>query len=296
MNQIETLYQPSFNHPYAIQHKQNYVAATSPLVHQFVPPPHSPVAQHHPPSSPSPRHSIGHDFQGGHAQAKVQGPRSQVPVQNQSTPYASAAGLTQGITAPVLSPTKPISPTQHIGSASPQRYPMAAPPLPASVQRQQSPQNSSASSISQPSSPQSSASALREKERVALLLDINLELLQEMNKLQAEGKGGAPSPQQAAAMKAQGLPDQIAADEYIQVYYRVSSNISYLYNQPDMQLLNPQNQGQAPQKKGPPHPPQFMWAPPQMPSLDGKYAALRKLFPGWLGRDAPAGADAQPQQ
>lgn len=37
-----------------------------------------------------------------------------------------------------------------------------------------------------------------------------------MNKLQANGKGGAPNPQQAAAMKAQGLSDKIAADEYIQ--------------------------------------------------------------------------------
>ncbi|PSK56785.1 hypothetical protein B9Z65_6409 [Elsinoe australis] len=290
MNQIESLSQPSFNHPYEIHHQQSPYAAPSPLAHQFIPP-QSPVAptQLRQPSVPqSNRPTFGHEFQGGHVQTKVQSPRNIVPGQNQSNQYTSA-GLTQGIAAPVLSPTKQSTPpSQHTGSASPQKYPMAAPPLPASV-RQHSPQTSN-TSTSQPSSPQSAAHAGREKERVALLLDINLELLQEMNKLQANGKGGAPNPQQAAAMKAQGLSDKIAADEYIQVYYRVSANISYLYNQPDMQLLNPHNQGQMPQKKGPPHPPQFMWAPPHMASLNDKYAALRKLFPGWLGRDAPAGA------
>ncbi|KAF4549049.1 Hypothetical protein D9617_24g017640 [Elsinoe fawcettii] len=275
MNQIESLYQPSFQHPYEIHHQTPYAAAPSPLSHQFIPP-QSPVASAH-------RGGYRHDVP-GQVQTKVQSPRSIAPVQNQSNLHTSAAA-TQGIAAPVLSPTKQLTPPSHTGSASPQKYPMAAPPLPASV-RQQSPN----SNTSQPSSPQSAAHAAREKERVTLLLDINLELLQEMNKLQAEGKGGAPTPQLAAAQKAQGGSDKLASDEYIQVFYRVSSNITYLYNQPDMQLLDPRNAGQAPQKKGPPHPPQFMWAPPHMQSLNEKYAALRKLFPGWLGRYPPVGA------
>ncbi|KAF2218150.1 hypothetical protein BDZ85DRAFT_270871 [Elsinoe ampelina] len=277
MNQIESLYQPSFQHPYEIHHQTPYAAAPSPLSHQFIPP-QSPVAP--------PHHQVNRHDVPGNVQAKVQSPRSIAPVQNQSNLYTSAAG-TAGIAAPVLSPNKQLTPPSHSGSASPQKYPMAAPPLPASV-RQQSPNSNT--STSQPSSPQSAAHAAREKERVAILLEINLELLQEMSKLQAEGKGGAPNAQQAAALKAQGGSDKLASDEYIQVYYRVSSNITYLYNQPEMQLLNPQNAGQVPQKKGPPPPPQFMWAPPQMPALNDKYAALRKLFPGWLGRDAPAGA------
>ncbi|KAG8623163.1 hypothetical protein KVT40_008139 [Elsinoe batatas] len=258
MNQIESLYQPSFQHPYEIHHQTPYAAAPSPLSHQFIPPQSRVTPSHH--------QVYRHDVP-GNVQAKVQSPRS--------------------IAAPVLSPNKQLTPPSHSGSASPQKYPMAAPPLPASI-RQQSPNSNT--STSQPSSPQSAAHAAREKERVAILLEINLELLQEMSKLQAEGKGGAPNAQQAAAPKEQGGSDKVASDEYIQVYYRVSSNITYLYNQPEMQLLNPQNAGQVPQKKGPPPPPQFMWAPPQMPSLNDKYAALRKLFPGWLGRDAPAGA------
>ena len=88
---------------------------------------------------------------------------------------------------------------------------MAAPPLPASVQRQQSPASNSAS---QPGSP--ATKSLLERRRVALLLDINLALLEDMNRLQAEGKGGAVSSQQATLMRNQGLPDKRSSEEYSQ--------------------------------------------------------------------------------
>ena len=56
----------------------------------------------------------------------------------------------------------------------------------------------------------------QEKERILLLLEINLELLQEMHRLQAQGKGGATSPQAAAHLKKEGLPDASASEEYNQ--------------------------------------------------------------------------------
>ncbi|CAD0051681.1 unnamed protein product [Aureobasidium pullulans] len=61
-----------------------------------------------------------------------------------------------------------------------------------------------------------SANLSQEKERIALLLDINVELLQEMHRLQAQGKGGATSQSAAAHLKSQGLPDALASDEYTQ--------------------------------------------------------------------------------
>lgn len=83
------------------------------------------------------------------------------------------------------------------------------------MQMQPSPQTP-ARAPSQPRSPQSPAAQAREKERIALLLDINSELLQEMQNLQTQGKGGAPTPEHAALMKKQGLSAQMASDEYIQ--------------------------------------------------------------------------------
>lgn len=90
---------------------------------------------------------------------------------------------------------------------------MAAPPA---VHSHGGPHTPSARSHSQPLSPQSQASQAREKERIALLLEINAELLQEMHSLQSQGKGGAQSQEAAALLKKQGLPDKLASDEYVQ--------------------------------------------------------------------------------
>lgn len=67
-----------------------------------------------------------------------------------------------------------------------------------------------------PSARASPQNVSQEKERIALLLDINVELLQEMHRLQALGKGGATSPEAAVHLKKQGLPDTLASDEYTQ--------------------------------------------------------------------------------
>lgn len=168
---------------------------------------------------------------------------------------------------------------------------MAAPPLPQSAQRQQSPHGGSNPATSQPASPRTAASSALEKERVALLLEVNLLLLEELNNLLSQGKGGAVDAQQVALLRQQGMPEKRAADEYIQTFYRLKANLAYLYSQPDMQALNPQKQNQAqPANKGPAHPPAFMHPPPHMPGLESKYEALRKLFPGWVGKDAEIGS------
>lgn len=92
---------------------------------------------------------------------------------------------------------------------------MAAPPLPRNPQGMQSP-HSASSPHSQPQSPSAIASQAREKERTALLLDINAKLLQEINNLQAQGKGGAQNAQQAEALKLKGFSDKVASEDYTQ--------------------------------------------------------------------------------
>jgi len=97
---------------------------------------------------------------------------------------------------------------------------MAAPATPQATSAPhslQSPAGSTKdSSTSQPQSPQTASSQAREKERVRLLLEINLELLQEVQNLQAQGKGGAQNAQAAQYMKAQGMPDKVASEQYLQ--------------------------------------------------------------------------------
>ena len=70
--------------------------------------------------------------------------------------------------------------------------------------------------VHSPSAGASPVNLSQEKERISLLLEINLELLQEMHKLQAQGKGGATSPQAAAHLKKEGLSDALASEEYTQ--------------------------------------------------------------------------------
>jgi len=157
----------------------------------------------------------------------------------------------------------------------PQKSSMAAPAIPRGSQ-QQSPRTSTNSS-SQPQSPLTPTANPREKERISLLLDINVELLQEISTLQAQGKGGAQTPQQAEMFRKQGLPDKMASEEYIQTLYRLHANLGYLCGLSDLAQLKPDQK--------PPHPPNFMKPPPNMPGLEAKYSTLRELFPGWIGRD-----------
>lgn len=161
------------------------------------------------------------------------------------------------------------------------RYPMAAPPLPQTPSNRQ--QAASSDTASSPQTPQSPGNQNREQQRVALLLDINVELLHEVNRLQSEGKGGATSPQIQAQMKSQGQPSDFASDEYMQVLRRVQANLGYLM---------PTAQGdQQKVPKGPVH----MTPPQHMPQLQSKYDQLQELFPDWPGMDRrPLASSASP--
>ncbi|KAI5364208.1 hypothetical protein Slin15195_G098660 [Septoria linicola] len=148
---------------------------------------------------------------------------------------------------------------------------MAAPPLP------NTPNSAHISNAApSPTSPQSPSASSREQQRSNILLEINIELLQEVNELQAQGKGGAISPQQVQQARSEGRPDTMASEEYIQCLRRVQANLAYLM--PKAQT-DPSQQAKGP--LGPAH----MTAPPHMPRLEEKYKTLRDLFPGWQGLD-----------
>jgi hypothetical protein len=154
----------------------------------------------------------------------------------------------------------------------PTRYPMAAPPLP---QTPAAVQNSGSSATGSPNAPQSPGTQAREQKRVDLLLEINIELLQEINTLQAQGRGGAMNPQHQLQLRQLNMDDSMAAEEYIQCLRRVQANLAYLAPRADAQQA----------MKAPPGP-AHMTPPAHMPQLQSKYEALRELFPGWPGNDA----------
>nr|POE93483.1 hypothetical protein CFP56_19495 [Quercus suber] len=155
---------------------------------------------------------------------------------------------------------------------------MPAPPLPFAPSTQSQPAGSSTAGSS-PRPPQSPSSQNREQERISLLLGINVDLLQEVHRLQAEGKGGATSPQQQMQLKQQGQPDGMASDEYIQCLRRVQANLGYLMPK-----------ARDDPQKTTPHGPMYMSPPPHMPQLQVKYEQLVSLFPGWSGIEARSGA------
>ncbi|KXS98997.1 hypothetical protein AC578_6139 [Pseudocercospora eumusae] len=180
------------------------------------------------------------------------------------------------------------APPQRL-SPPPIKYPMAAPQLPHTPVDNQS-QVNNGNAASSPKGAQSPASQSREEQRINLLFDINVELLQEVNRLQAEGKGGAISPQQAAQLKAQGQPAVQASEDYIQCLRRVQANLAYLMPKAQPDQANP-----AKASQGPAH----MTPPPHMPQLQDKYDRLKVLFDGWPGLDArmaASSASPKPQQ
>ncbi|KAF2487433.1 hypothetical protein BDY17DRAFT_288959 [Neohortaea acidophila] len=165
-------------------------------------------------------------------------------------------------------------------SSTPTQYPMAAPPLPqqpaASAQQSDHVLTPTGNTTSTAQSP-SLAPSTREQQRLALVLEINQDLLAEMARLQSENQGGAISPQQAMQMKQAGQSDKMASDDYIQLLRRLQGNIAYL-----MPRMGQQMQPDARTLPGP----AFMQHPQQLPTLAEKYERLRELFPEWAGNDA----------
>jgi hypothetical protein len=148
---------------------------------------------------------------------------------------------------------------------------MAAPPLP---QTPNAIQYAGASAAVSPQAQQSPGTQAREQKRVDMLLEINIELLQEINSLQAQGRGGAMNPQHQLQLRQLNMDDSMAAEEYIQCLRRVQANLAYLAPRADIQQA----------MKAPPGP-AHMTPPAHMPQLQSKYDQLRELFPGWAGND-----------
>jgi hypothetical protein len=155
---------------------------------------------------------------------------------------------------------------------------MAAPPLPRTPNA-----HAGSSGSRSPQTPHSPGSHARELQRIELLLNINVDLLQEINSLQAQGMGGAMSPQHQAQLRAQNMSDKMATEEYISTLRRVQANLAYLSLKADPQA----GQKSIP---GPAH----MTAPPHMARLQAKYERLTELFPDWTGHDRPAQATGSP--
>lgn len=162
-------------------------------------------------------------------------------------------------------------PLQAKQQTPPTKYPMAAPPLP---QTPAAAQQAGAGTAASPHAPQSPGTQAREQKRVELLLEINGELLQEINSLQAQGRGGAMNPQHQLQLRALNMDESMAAEEYIQCLRRVQANLAYLAPRADVHQA----------QKAPPGP-AHMSPPAHMPQLQPKYEQLRELFPGWPGLD-----------
>lgn len=152
---------------------------------------------------------------------------------------------------------------------------MAAPPLPNTpINTQQF----TSLTTSTPTTPQSPTSQSLERSRIKLVLEINVDLLEEVAKLQVQGKGGATNPQHQAQLKALNKNDKMAADEFTQTMRRVQANLAWLA--PRGNVSNVSNTAHK-DALGPTH----MTPPPHMPQLQSKYDKLREMCPGWLGND-----------
>lgn len=176
-------------------------------------------------------------------------------------------------------------PQQQIQQAQPQPQPQ-----PQQQQQQQQQQSAAPFQGTPQTATQSGPAAAREKARVAVLLELNSMLLQEVVNLQAAGKAGAP-PQQQGSQESnpspgsdQGAsPAQKPSPEYIECMRRLQANLAYLATIAD----------RAKKSGGvPPPAPAIMTPPPNMPSMVEVYNKLNELFPrpnkGGIGTPQPS--------
>jgi hypothetical protein len=113
-----------------------------------------------------------------------------------------------------------------------------------------------------------------DKQRVALLLEINSHLLELIQTLQSAGKGGdvqSPAQPNDANPPEQKKPSR----EYVEPLRRMQANLAYLASLAERHQKPGQAAGQ------PPPWPQVMTAPPGDEKLGQMYARLQALFPAW---------------
>ncbi|CZT14590.1 uncharacterized protein RCC_00565 [Ramularia collo-cygni] len=177
---------------------------------------------------------------------------------------------------PSASPPAGISP--HEGY----KYPMAVPPTSVGQQPQPEPPKAAVggSRVAQsPTIPQSPGTQGREQQRINLLLEINNELLQEIDRLQADGQGGVFSQQQLQQLRSEGLPEKHPSELYVHTMRRVQANLAWLMPT-------------ASQSSNVPPGPALMTPPPHMPALVPLYDRLKGLFPGWQGLEGRMAANS----
>ncbi|KIW05505.1 uncharacterized protein PV09_03388 [Verruconis gallopava] len=122
-----------------------------------------------------------------------------------------------------------------------------------------------------------------DKQRVALILDINSHLLETIQALQASGKGGDVQSQSNASAPGSASPDGSGAGaehkkpsrEYVEPLRRMQANLAYLAS-----LAERHQKPNATPSNAPPWP-QIMTAPPGDEKLAAMYNRLQSLFPQW---------------
>ncbi|OCK84517.1 hypothetical protein K432DRAFT_378543 [Lepidopterella palustris CBS 459.81] len=163
---------------------------------------------------------------------------------------------------------------------------MAAPPTTQSQALQSMSQSSMKAVPQSPVSPDAQIRDQgRDRERVAVLLDINSELLQEIVSLQAQGKAGHIG--QMPPPKEEGKPEpdlKPASKEYVDCMRRLQANLSY--------LATTAERAHKPSQVIPPGP-AIMSVPSSYPALSDLYTKLQALFPGWRGQQLKASPGPQ---
>ncbi|KAF2436086.1 hypothetical protein EJ08DRAFT_655780 [Tothia fuscella] len=175
--------------------------------------------------------------------------------------------------SPLHTPTASVHQSPHITT-------MAAPQHSTAHAAQQSPI---------PQSPSSTSSPALEQQRIALLLEINTSLLQEIVVMQEQGAGGdVQSPSTKAGEEGQGADGvgvkKEASKEYVECMRRMQANLAY--------LANVAERNNRPTSQQLPHPP--IMIPPTLPTttLTEQYTKLQSLFPAWKAQ-AQAKSTAQ---
>ncbi|KAL2832792.1 hypothetical protein BJY01DRAFT_225686 [Aspergillus pseudoustus] len=254
---------------YPMQHNPGYPVPSQGNVQQQFPyyPNQMSFPQSNPPSQPSfaavPMQPGGAMMPSGFPQ------QSPGPHGNFSSPLTQppvTGAFPQPTTSTISTPsTQALSFPQNMASGSAKNVVSSQQQIPA---QQAAPHNA-------PQSAQSQAVTAREKERVAVLLEINSLLLQEAINLQSSGKTGGP-PAQASQDSNPSPTSESNADknaqrspEYMNCMRRLQVNLAYLATVADKG------------KKGGvvPPAPAIMTPPPNLPAIAELYNKLNELFP-----------------
>lgn len=307
MNQMDS-YNPSFfNQTSAHQqfgsspaHAQPAHGPPPPQFAQGIQPPHHPAFSNGAAAAGGGGFPLASSMGMGSAQASAGGVMMQPGAMQQQSPRVPQSPFTTAsFSTPIQAPFQSFnSPSRHVSpyAATPTKQqqfpsqslpdasqPMAAPvSLPShSAAPKPQPQGPPQKPIGAPASP---GQLQREREQITLLLDINRELLQEILRLQEQGKGGVMGSQ-PDANKDGDAPKQVASKEYIDCMRRLQANLSYLATFADRNA--------NPSKPVPPGP-AIMTVPPAPQPLNEMYTKLQGLFPGWKGQLLkPGGAPGQ---